>query len=300
MDHSDPTDMAPEPSDVSTSGDISEAERTALWEAATGPRASRYHVPRFTRFAGGYQVLSWNWLACFLTAGWLIQHRMFGAAAAYLLTLVLALWGGFRLLYLGGYYADIVIGGYAIVGWLVLPVFANVLYYRSTSGRIARAVAKSPSMAERERLLQPAGGVPRALRYLAAGVLSIYAMLTWVGLAAMPGFWDTEVRVRVSAVIKDTQAVMKRVDQMRLEEGRLPKSLDELQDGPTQTPRNAKAIRWNPASRTLEVELGGSVLEGGVLTFRLASDDAWICTVRNIDRRYVPPWAQQWCGYAEP
>src|ERR1700692_3622137 len=112
-----------------------------LYTAAVGERAARYYVPKFLAFDDGTKRFSFNVWALLFGAFWFCYRRMWISA--------LVLWiGGTWLVgfltsttLLGLGLSKLTTSAASIVSALyvgvILPVFANYLYYSSVGQRIA-------------------------------------------------------------------------------------------------------------------------------------------------------------------
>jgi len=113
-----------------------------LLDAAIGPTNKSYYRPKFDRFAAGQGSVSWNWPAFFVTIFWMLYRRMYAYALLvwFILPVLLIVVAGL----VGGISGDAAasISTYyllhAIIGFIVIPMFANRLYYRHAT-RMQRA-----------------------------------------------------------------------------------------------------------------------------------------------------------------
>src|SRR5687767_178437 len=98
-------------------------------EAVIGPRAE-YYLRRFERMDSGRQA-GWNWAAFFFSTAWFSYRGLTGWAAlnfgAPWLTL-LALAGGL---------GEPLLIAYPIVFFLLVPMYADALYYRRVKRKLA-------------------------------------------------------------------------------------------------------------------------------------------------------------------
>ena len=114
-----------------------------LLDAAIGPVNKSYYRPKFDRFAALQGSVSWNWPAFFVTIFWMLYRRMYAYAVLvwFVLPVVLIVVAGL----VGGISGDASasISTYyllhAIIGFIVIPMFANRLYYRHATRKIARS-----------------------------------------------------------------------------------------------------------------------------------------------------------------
>jgi hypothetical protein len=136
-----------------------------LYTAAVGERAARYYVPKFLTFEEGRKRFSFNVWALFFGAFWFCYRRMWISA--------LVLWiGGTWLvgfltsttllsLRLSQFSTPIMSIVSALYVGLILPVFANYLYYSSVGQRITRLRERFVDDADALRALKSRSPVSR-------------------------------------------------------------------------------------------------------------------------------------------
>ena len=171
---------APEPARTSPVG----ASDDELLDAAIGPTNLSYYRPKFDRFAAGQGSVSWNWPSFFVTIFWMLYRRMYGYALLvwFVLPVVLMLVAGI----VGGISGDssASVGTYyllyTIVGFIIIPMFANRLYYRHATKKIARAKALFSNEEDQLREVYRTGGTGGA--GIIIGVILVAIML--VGILA--------------------------------------------------------------------------------------------------------------------
>lgn len=130
----------------------------ALYRAAIGPRNTSYYLTRFLRFdIPGHSRRSWNWAACFFTFYWLLYRRMFAAAMVYLLAFPV-LFAAVSAAATSFVSARVFVVVYAFISFIVqfvlVPSYANALYYRHIRARVRRAVQSGLPLEESVRLLR--------------------------------------------------------------------------------------------------------------------------------------------------
>jgi hypothetical protein len=115
------------------------ADEHELLSAAIGKNPN-FYVPRFESFAAG-DAISWNWPSLFVPFAWLLYRKMWVHALVYFfgvpfaIGVLMAVLGGA----LGGTGLMLALGLWAALRLVVLPMFANVLYYGVVKKRIADA-----------------------------------------------------------------------------------------------------------------------------------------------------------------
>lgn len=171
------------------------------YRQAIGPLLQNYYLNRFRRFAAGGSQASWNWPAFFVSFYWMLYRKMWAYAGAYLLLNgVFLIAAGVLLNSLPG------IGGGLLV-WLlqlvlvfvVVPMFANALYFRAVTQRIREAAASESDRATRLEQLGRKGGTSIGAM-AGALVFGLFVVPFFAGLlaVAIPAYQDYSIRVQVS------------------------------------------------------------------------------------------------------
>ena len=166
------------------------------WADVIGPNATDYYVQRFGWIQEG-RTLSWHWPAFFLTLGWLFYRKLWLLGLAYLALLsaglVVALSTSARLFGASG-----IVGAYLLVfglTFILLPLYANRIYFAKVRRTIARTDTESCAAPERRKRLQAAGGT-----HLLLALLTMFLPAAVTGLliaASIPAYSDYAARVEI-------------------------------------------------------------------------------------------------------
>ena len=97
---------------------------------AIGPRAE-YYLEQFAKFerAGGRWVVTWNWPAFFFSCAWFAYRRMGGRSLLNFFLPILFIVMSHVLV--GSDLQLLVMAGYLALAFVVIPMYANTLYYRN-------------------------------------------------------------------------------------------------------------------------------------------------------------------------
>lgn len=184
-----PSAYAERPAQNSQTNDESEAR--ALYTAAVGHEKAAYYVPFFLRFDREGAKTSWHWPAFFITTYWLFYRKMWLWGTLYMLAPIplsilyfLLGPGTTELLYLLGVY-------------VVIPLYANVIYYKHVKKKIAQACQNAPDRNSALRQLENQGGASPAVIIIA--IILFVLTIPLIGLLAvigMPAFEDYQQRSR--------------------------------------------------------------------------------------------------------
>jgi Tfp pilus assembly major pilin PilA len=167
----------------------------SLYSAAIGPRAD-FYLPRFLAFEQPQAPrTSWNWAAFFVSFYWFLYRRMWREWAVYALLIPLLIALAVVLLPRQGslvVVAQLLSLAYSFV---VIPLFANYLYYGSIKRRIADVQARVPEPVNQVSVLAAlphTSGLAWALALLVplAGILAAIAI---------PAYQDYAVRAQVAS-----------------------------------------------------------------------------------------------------
>jgi len=173
--------------------DVATPASDNLWETFIGPQNTRYYLDRFERFESGGSKLSWNWPAFFISSWWVLYRKMWLWAA--LLWLVLP----FAASMLSGaltYVIDPTValiayyGVYAIVAFILFPLFANWLYYQRAVSKIARATGSHSSAGAQAEAVARAGGTSTIWIWILLGIF----VLGILAAILIPAYQDYALR----------------------------------------------------------------------------------------------------------
>lgn len=135
--------------------------RSADYDAVIGPRAD-YYRPRFEDFDANGMHLSWNWPAFFVTTIWFVYRGMW-LIGAINLVYPFIVWFGGMLLVRHGWSSAGATGGAVLIllplPWILLPAFANALYWRRARRLLVSPPSPEVDPARRREGLHTRGGV---------------------------------------------------------------------------------------------------------------------------------------------
>jgi type IV pilus assembly protein PilA len=181
------------------SSDTSYAPTDNLMAAYVGPKNASYYENRFEKFAAGGGALSWHWPAFLATWFWLMYRKMWLWSFIYWLGLPIAITAiTMAISATGGaavagifYYSS-----YALVMFVLAPVFANRLYYGHVKGKVAKMAATSMSAEQQSAELARIGGTSKIVFVLAP--LILVALIGILAAIAIPAYQDYTIRAQVS------------------------------------------------------------------------------------------------------
>jgi type IV pilus assembly protein PilA len=253
-------------------GDVQSTQQEKLYRAAVGHEKAGYYVPRFLKFdQPGASRLSWHWPAFFVTFLWLLYRRMYGYALMYFLLLFVA----GLLDVLTGVPASKVVSLGALI---VIPMFANELYY----GHVQRMIARKAKVVPAEQLVSELERGPHTTHL---AWLAVPAAVVGIGVfasIATPAYQDYSVRTQVTEGLNLAGAIRTGVAESYARDGVWPETMADM--GINQRVSGKYVAAVSVQNGTISVRYGGDahdVLRGGVLTLRpLLSEEGdvvWDC-----------------------
>jgi Tfp pilus assembly major pilin PilA len=167
-----------------------------MYEAALGFKNVDYYLPKFRRFQSGGSRVSWHWGAFFVTFVWLLYRKMWLFAALYFL----ANWALTLLIGVVSA-ASPATGGITYLAYLallfiVIPMYADALYYSHVRGQIRKAGIQSSDPQRQERILLAGGGTSGAIAVVVVLLMGV-GLLGILAAVAIPAYQDYTVRAQV-------------------------------------------------------------------------------------------------------
>ena len=184
-----------------------EAQRTADYEAAIGPNTG-YYLKYFEAFDAGESRATWHWPAFFVTSWWFLYRKMW-------LPGILSLAYPWVLLFVLGIAAAIlfaapnppvvavsVVAGLLIIApYILLPIYANSLYWRHIRGLIERLPGSIAQVPEKRiaRLERNGGtGVGPMIAVLLGGGFFFIFFVGILAAIAIPAYQDYTIRSQIT------------------------------------------------------------------------------------------------------
>ena len=126
-----------------------------------GPRNADYYARKFEKFKSGGGSISWNWPAFFISSVWLLYRKMWLLAFVYWFVLPFSLAFLSTLVTVmsdAGAGALTYYGLYFLIGFILLPMFANRLYYGHAKSKAEKVAAMTSSEQQQTAELARIGG----------------------------------------------------------------------------------------------------------------------------------------------
>ena len=167
--------------------------------AYIGPKNADYYEKVFDRFKNQGSSMSWNWPAFFVSSVWLLYRKMWLNAFFYWIVLpvvlgtisvVIALYGGEAASNL--FYYPV----YLLTTFLLLPMFANRLYYRHAQAKISKVATITSSAEQQSSELARIGGTSSIV--LVVVPFFLVAVIGILAAIAIPAYQDYTIRAQVA------------------------------------------------------------------------------------------------------
>jgi type IV pilus assembly protein PilA len=211
--------------------------------AAIGPRRTDYYLNKFARFGSGGGYASWNWPAFFVPLLWMLYRKMWGWAALYFFATPFLFGFLFGLLF-----AVLPESTAAAVGWaiylgavfIVLPMYANALYYHTVRRRIAEAQGFRVERRRQLERLWNMGGTSNA-----AWVVALFLPVPMIGILAaiaIPAYQDYTIRAQVAEGMNLAAAAKAAVAETFLNQGVVPQDREDAGMRPEPSASSGKYV----------------------------------------------------------
>ena len=261
-----------------------EAQRLADYEAALGQN-SGYYLKYFQQFDGGESKAGWHWPAFFVTSWWFLYRKLWLPGILNLLWPWIVLIGmamTFAITRPPSANAFIVAGLLALVPTIVLPIFANAIYWHHVNRmveRLPKSVASVPD--KRIARLERNGGTaigPMLGIMLGSSVVLVIPVLAAISI---PAYQDYTLRSQVTEGLNLASSLKAEVAEYYAEK----KTWPDLSDLGHATPPSGKFVSEVTVKKGTVVITYGKEANGKLQEQKLAirpgvnanGDIAWAC-----------------------
>ena len=180
--------------------DTSVAPEGDLLDAYLGHKNADYYRRKFDQFESGEGSVSWNWPSFLVTTVWLLYRKMWLWAVGYWLLLPIAL------IVLSGILAAVTgdpglatifyYGMYILIGFILVPTFANKLYYNHAQKKLDKVRSTIPEGQQQALEAARVGGTSNVV----VVVVPIF-LVAFIGILAaisIPAYQDYTIRAQVA------------------------------------------------------------------------------------------------------
>jgi len=256
---------------------------------AIGPRAD-YYARQFDKFerAGRTTLPTWNWAAFFFSTPWFTYRRLDGYAVLnFFLPIVFLLLAMF-LAHGGAFLAWLIGGAYVAIAFVVIPMYANGIYYRRIKAQFARATA--PGADAEKEWPRP----PSAWKLFSAVFSGALALIVPAYLAVVPAAYDDYApRAKVADGVSAAIVLQREIDEFYAEHKRLPGPQEQERFRFRKPMQYTESIRYDAEQRRIVVTMADSTSSIAGKRFALHAREEqgvldWICRTIDLDRKYLP------------
>ena len=268
-----------------------------LLAAFVGPKNAHYYEQAFAKFESGGGSLSWNWPSFFVTWFWLLYRKMYMWWLLYWfgLPITMVLGAGVIAAFvspeLGAlfYY-----GGYGLVAFILLPMYANKLYYNHAKRKVAKMAATTLSEEQQALELARTGGTSGAIMIVIPFVL--IAMIGVLAAITIPAYQDYTVRAQVAEGLTLAEGTKPAVMSSYRDRGELPRDNGAAGLPEPNDISGVYTSRVEIIDGAIVVSYGGdahTAINGKTLELQPVVGDSdalgWICSSATIADRHLPP-----------
>jgi type IV pilus assembly protein PilA len=184
-----------------------EEQRMSDYQAAIGPNRE-YYLPRFEEFDRAGSAIGWHWPAFFATSPWFLYRKMWlpgilNLVYPFVLLIVCSIGAAFLIRPIQAHPVifSLLLLALLAAPWFLLPMYANVLYWRHIGRlieKMPRAVAQVPE--KRVARLEREGGTGAGAMIAVCAGLAFFVIFIVGVLAAIaiPAYQDYTIRAQVT------------------------------------------------------------------------------------------------------
>jgi Tfp pilus assembly major pilin PilA len=198
-----------------------------LLAAYVGPKNADYYARKFDSFKSGGGAMSWHWPAFFIASWWLLYRKMWLNAFLYWIVLPIVLMILSVLVATTAspeasavfYY-----GSYTFITFILVPIFANKLYYRHAQKKADKVASIISSAEQQSAELSRIGGTSNIVLILIPFILIF--VLGILAAIAIPAYNDYTIRAQISEGLNLSGGAKAAVTEYYLDREALPADND--------------------------------------------------------------------------
>jgi Tfp pilus assembly protein PilE len=271
-----------------------------FYKAYIGPSNQFYYLQRFKRFdEAGKAGVTWNWPAFFITFYWFLYRKMWVPALLYFLAPYLLMFAVGFVVALFKHGEDLAVGVfyllYLIGVWIVVPMYANALYYQHSRKRIAEVRAHSNDIQRTLGELSGKGGTS----YVPVIILGVFGVIAVIGILAaiaIPQYQQFVVRSQVNQAVTTGRQAAESVATYYYRNQMLPATLGEAGFAGT-LPPSVKAISVDNQTGVVTITMANGAIAGQTIEMVPSLDEqgriSWQCTSEEVKQIYLPAQCRQ-------
>ncbi len=278
-----------------------EAEkRQEYYKAIIGPKNQDYYLEQFMQIDdAGKPVISWHWPAFLVTFWWLLYRKMWLPALGYFflpyafmiaLGIVSAIMPS-----LGGFIMGMGYIAYLVAIFIVVPLYANYLYYHHCRRKIAEVSKGGKDELYQLGELTGKGGTS-GIALIIIVIVSLVAVLGILAAIAIPAYSQYVTRAQTTVAYKVGSNAAQKVGDFYEQRHQLPISLSEAGYSEPM-PAAVREITMNPRNGVISITMDKGQVRGMSLLM-VPSEDAqnkvkWTCVSEEIPAGMLPQQCQK-------
>jgi len=267
-----------------------------LLSAYVGPKNADYYARKFDQFKSGGSSVSWHWPAFFISSWWLLYRKMWLNAFFYWIVLPIALTivSAVVATTVGAeasgifYYAS-----YIIITFLVVPIFANKLYYRHAQKKADKVASITSSAAQQSVELARIGGTSSVV--LVALPIVLIAVIGILAAISIPAYNDYTIRAQVAEGLSLSGGAKAAVSEYYNNNEAFPSDNASAGLSPADRITGKYVSSVGVINGTIFVTYGNDahgVIDNSVLVLQPSTDQPgyveWTCSSTNIMPKHLP------------
>ena len=265
------------------------------YRAVVGPKNQDFYVKRFERFdALGTSGPTWHWPAFFVTFYWFLYRKMWVNALIYFISpYVITFVGGFLAATAGTAATGLALflyGAYLLGIFVVLPMYANALYYRHCKSIIAATKASTPNEQRLLGELSDKGGTSNIVLIIVI-ILGFIFVIGILAAVAIPAYQDYVTRAKMAEAVAAGTNASEKVGDYYQKNDKVPASLEEA-GYPMQRPQIVGKMSVD-GEGVVTLTMSSAPVLGKTLKFvptRGADNKiTWTCMSEEIPNKWLPP-----------
>lgn len=276
--------------------DTTFAPQGDLLSAYVGPKNADYYAGKFNQFKSGGGSVSWHWPAFFISSWWLLYRKMWLNALLYwvalpvVLTIASTAVGAMAGTDVGGifYYAS-----YIFITFLLVPMFANRLYYRHAQKKADKVASVMSSGEQQAAELSRIGGTSRIVLILVPFVLIAVAGI--LAAIAIPAYNDYSIRAQVAEGLNLSGGAKAAVSEYYNDNGSFPSDNESAGLSPADRIAGKYVSSVSVVNGTITVTYGNDsheLINHSALVLEPSADGPgyveWTCSSQTIMPRHLP------------
>ena len=266
------------------------------YKAIIGPKNPDYYLRHFSRFDDeGKARATWHWPAFFVTFYWLLYRKMWLNALIYFFLPYIILIPFGVLGAAAGHASGGMLGlgylVYLVVIFILLPMYANALYYRQCKKTISAVCSTSQNTQRQLGELSGKGGTS-SMVIIVILILTFVAFIGILAAIAIPAYQDYTTKARTAQALGIGRSAEDFVGSYYDQYKSFPRSL-ETANFAASLPPAVKEVSVDSQTGMITITMNGAAaISGKTIMFVPVQDAngqlAWTCISEEIQDRYLP------------